>query len=85
MSRLIDLTGHRFGELTVTALAPKTNRHLRWLVTCSCGARKSVRGDHLRAGLIRSCGCGLSEAAKARVEAHGMPDNLRHGHGSVSQ
>ena len=37
-----------------------------WSCQCECGAIKKVRADHLRAGLITSCGCLRSELLVAR-------------------
>lgn len=58
-SHIIDELGHRYGKLTVMVLAaiPKTNKR-SWLCLCDCGKTKIVRGAHLRAGSVKSCGCG---------------------------
>jgi hypothetical protein len=57
---LIDLTGQRFGMLTVLQRAPRaaSNYSTRWLCRCDCGETKSVRASHLRSpkGTL-SCGC----------------------------
>ena len=56
-----DLTGKRFGNLTVISRAE--NRHPGgrvvpyWNCRCDCGNQKEVRGCHLKAGKIISCGC----------------------------
>jgi len=63
---LIDLTGQRFGRLTVTTRSPGGVRHAEWKVTCDCGATKTVRGDHLRGGRVRSCGCLNAELSTQR-------------------
>lgn len=59
MSKLIDLTGQRFGRLTV--LEKDENRKSKtgsyWVCKCDCGNIKSVRSASLREGAIRSCGC----------------------------
>ena len=58
MARFIDLTGQRFGRLTVIARAPNgKGGQARWLCRCDCGEEKEIRGDHLRLGFIQSCGC----------------------------
>ncbi len=58
MTRLIDLTGVRYGRLLVLARdEASTSREARWLVRCDCGVEKSILGRHMRRGLIRSCGC----------------------------
>jgi hypothetical protein len=67
--RLLDLTGKRFGRLVVIEPGERKpgQRCRYWVCACDCGATKAVRSDHLRNGLIVSCGCrqlavgGLSE------------------------
>lgn len=61
MSRIIDLTGKKFGKYTVlyrdnTKPKGKTCK-VYWICQCECGNIKSVRGDHLKSGAILSCGC----------------------------
>lgn len=57
MSRLIDLTGQRFGRLTVVEKAPSTGGQAEWICECDCGNIKKIKGGHLRNGVITSCGC----------------------------
>ena len=58
-NRLIDLTGLRFGKLTVLSRAEnEQGGQVRWLCQCDCGAQKAVRGVFLRNGRVSSCGCG---------------------------
>lgn len=58
---LIDLTGQKFNRLTVIGrdnTKPKGHgKPVYWICQCDCGTIKSVKADHLRAGLIQSCGC----------------------------
>jgi hypothetical protein len=55
---LIDLTGFRFGKLTVIRRAPDGPRHeTRWLCQCDCGKTSTPRSKKLRAGTAQSCGC----------------------------
>lgn len=58
MRKLIDLTGQKFGRLTVikTGSKDKKGKH-RWLCKCECRNTKEVRGSSLRSGRTRSCGC----------------------------
>lgn len=57
--KLIDLTGQRFGRLTVVEKDKnkKTSTGSYWICQCDCGNIKSVRSAHLRKGKIVSCGC----------------------------
>lgn len=53
-----DLTTKRFGKLVVLRSDSRTkNNQLRWLCQCDCGKQKIVRGDSLRKGMTKSCGC----------------------------
>ena len=56
--RLIDLTGKRFGRLTVLEKgASDKSGTVRWLCECNCGEKRVVRGNSLKAGGTKSCGC----------------------------
>lgn len=62
MSRLIDLTGKRFGYLTVIKrvennILPSGLKEPMWLCECDCGNSSIVRGAFLRSGHTGSCGC----------------------------
>lgn len=54
MSKLIDLTGQKFGKLTVLKKDEnrKTNCGSYWICQCECGNIKSVRSSSLRRGEI---------------------------------
>jgi hypothetical protein len=54
MRRQIDLTGHRFGRLTVTGPADIPRY---WKVVCDCGNERTVLGSSMRSGNTKSCGC----------------------------
>lgn len=63
-----DLTGQKFGKLTVIKQAEdyinKNGIHIaRWLVKCDCGSDEFiVRGNKLKNGHTKSCGCIQKEA-----------------------
>lgn len=57
MSKLIDLTGQKFGLLTVLERAENAGKQTRWLCKCECGKEKIVYTTNLRRGLTTSCGC----------------------------
>lgn len=76
-----DLTGQRFGRLTVIGLAETNTRKTYWICQCDCGNLKRVRSDSLQCGAIRSCGCLKKEqnetnlnksAAKIKFEQNGF-------------
>lgn len=58
MPPFIDLTGKRFGRLTVLRRTGTTTYgQPQWLCRCDCGAEVTPFGNSLRAGLTQSCGC----------------------------
>lgn len=58
MGKLIDLSGQRFGRLTVLKEAGRTSeRKALWLCHCDCGNNTVVIGTELRQGRTQSCGC----------------------------
>jgi hypothetical protein len=53
-----DLTGEKFGRLTVKRLSSKTKpRKQVWHCVCECGKTTSVVTASLRSGKTKSCGC----------------------------
>jgi hypothetical protein len=53
-----DLTGKRFGKLTVKELSGKNkNRRCLWLCLCDCGKEKVILGNQLTNKFTKSCGC----------------------------
>lgn len=72
MRKLIDLTGQRFGRLTVIGRSSTGKCHnVYWDCQCSCGKKVTVRGDHLREGTIKSCGCLVLEISSEKATTHG--------------
>ncbi len=55
--RFIDMSESRFGRLTVIGRTENIGKQTAWMCQCDCGEQKRVRGDHLREGRVRSCGC----------------------------
>lgn len=55
--RIKDLTGQKFGLLTVIGLKDTDTRKTYWICQCDCGNVKEVRSDSLISGAIKSCGC----------------------------
>jgi hypothetical protein len=49
--------GRRFGKLLVIERVPASDRYARFRCRCDCGALTEVRGSHLRAAHVQSCGC----------------------------
>lgn len=71
--KLRDLTGQRFGRLTVVERGENTKTRLvQWLCVCDCGSRKAIRSHNLCGGSTRSCGCLETENQKYGSIVHGQ-------------
>lgn len=62
--RLIDLTGQRFGKLTVINRNIDKTDKVYWNCKCDCGNITIVDSRYLRTGHTKSCGCLKREKAK---------------------
>jgi len=71
MGKFKDLTGKRFGRLTVKNLdhkeKVKNGSKIYWYCTCECGQSAIVRADHLTRNITNSCGCLEKENIKNNV------------------
>ena len=56
-TKLIDMIGRKFGRLTVLREVERKGNSRYFECLCECGNKVTVRGSHLRAGLIQSCKC----------------------------
>lgn len=67
--RFIDMTGKKYGRLTVIERAGtrKLDGQYRptWLCQCDCGNQTVVIGANLRSGMTKSCGCLRREVSAA--------------------
>lgn len=70
--KALDLSGHRYGLLTVRLLAGRIGVSRAWLCDCDCGNVALVRANLLRQGVTKSCGCIKREKNRARSFRHGM-------------
>ena len=72
MPKIKDLTGQRFGRLTVKGFSQK-DRHNKghWVCLCDCGNVVDVETHQLKSGKTKSCGCLKSEKTRERVKTHG--------------
>ncbi len=80
MSRIIDLTGQRFGRLTVIRRGPSgTQRHARWWCECDCGKACSLAfSTNLLKGHTKSCGCLAKPHGGWRTPEYKAWGSLRH-------
>jgi len=78
--KLIDLTGRKFGRLSVIGRHPQNakNKSPMWECVCGCGSETIVSGTHLRGGHTQSCGCKGREALAGRSCTHKMSKSVEH-------
>lgn len=67
MSKILDLTGQKFGRLKVLQFIEIRKHHSYWLCKCNCGNITEVSNSSLRSGKVKSCGCLRKETAKENV------------------
>jgi hypothetical protein len=72
MTKLIDLTGRKFGRLV--ALEAIKGDRIKWRCLCDCGNVVIIDGGNLREGYTTSCGCFRSEVSGTRNKTHGLTD-----------
>ncbi len=72
MGKLIDLTGQRFGRLTVICRNGYGHhkQNAKWLCQCDCGNVKVVDSACLRNGGSKSCGCLVKQLTRERFQKH---------------
>jgi hypothetical protein len=81
MPVFMDLTGQRFGELTVLGVADarKNGRH-QWVCRCDCGREKVVLAYPLRCGHVTCCGAHRTAAFRDKnrkyPREHGLHSRL---------
>ena len=68
--KMKDLTGERFGKLTVVSFDNRRNNRTYWKCICDCGGNRIVSNDHLKNGDITDCGCYKKHIA--HWKKHGM-------------
>lgn len=85
-NRVEDLTGKKFGRLTVIERDVKRDfeqykngkNGVHWLCKCDCGNQKilSITGHQLKSGHTQSCGCYASEQIIKRNKMYSTKQNL---------
>lgn len=71
MGAFIDLTGKKYGRLTVIERTQNKGKETMWICLCDCGNKIVVQGNNLKSGHSKSCGCYNSEATANRNYKHG--------------
>ena len=67
MPKKIDLTGKKYGNLTVLRRVEGQSRYLTWECQCDCGNIVRVDSRRLRSGSITNCGCIKKDKNRKRV------------------
>lgn len=57
---IINEVGHRYGKLVVKSFGYTQNGFAYWNCQCDCGNVITTRGNRLRNGRVKSCGCIVS-------------------------
>lgn len=70
-ANVIDLTGKRYGRLIVCNIHETDGGDVYFDCRCDCGNSKVVRGQDLKRGSVRSCGC-LRDDFVPKNKTHGM-------------
>lgn len=78
MSKRLELTGHRYGRLVVSAFAGVNRNKSMWLCHCDCGGTTVAPGNALRTGNTSSCGCLMLEHAAQLNRTHGLSGTRTH-------
>lgn len=72
MSKKKEMVGLIFGRLTVLSEVETPYQRCYWSCLCTCGNKVAVRGNHLRANKISSCGCLQKEWIESNKVIHGQ-------------
>lgn len=74
-----DLTGQRFGRLTVIEEAGRNkSKKVLWRCVCDCGKETIVIAQQLTSGRTKSCGCLVHDVCKVVNVTHGMSGTRLH-------
>jgi len=79
--KLRDLSGQRFGILTVERRGEddQRNQKVTWICKCDCGNVKPVRSNDLVRGKVTSCGCNANlTGSEAKAFKHGRAGTKVH-------
>lgn len=77
-----DLTGKRFGKLTVTGFAYTKDQSGYWNCVCDCQNKTIVKGSYLNANQVLSCGC-LKSAGEFNIMQLLNSENIEYLHDKI--
>lgn len=75
--QVFDLTGQKFGRLTVQSFDKSEKGNARWNCICECGNEVSALAIHLKSGDIQSCGCLALESSKVSAEKNLHSESIK--------
>lgn len=52
-----DLTGNKYGRLTILKYSHNVGTNSFWICKCECGNIKAIQGTRMKKGSTKSCGC----------------------------
>lgn len=72
MAKFIDITGMRFGRITVIDLHGVSKHGKKiWNCICDCGTQKKILSGSLLSGRTKSCGCFSVDNSREKATIHG--------------
>jgi hypothetical protein len=74
----VDLTGQKFGRLSVMEKIVPPKGRTMFVCACDCGNQVTLNGNDLQSGNTVSCGCNRIEKAKLSNLKHGATINGKH-------
>ena len=79
MPKKLELTGQRFGKLTVIQENPiRMNKKVRWDCVCDCGNIITVESGNLKSGATCSCGCLKESIGELNIEEILKENNINY-------
>lgn len=79
MPKFMDLSGQRYGNLTVISRSENKGKAIYWNCICDCGNKCIIRGSHMREGRTFSCQkCGRQRQSMATSKKYERNGNLYH-------
>lgn len=75
-SKLQDLTGQKFGHLTVLKWLGTINHNSKYLVQCDCGKEYEIYASNLIQGSTTSCGCIKESHGEQKIRSILISNNI---------
>ncbi len=84
MGKLVDLTGQRFGRLTVIEragdyISPRGHKLAAWYCKCDCGNSCTETSSNLKRDKVKSCGCYNKDKNVKIFTTHGQHKSRLYG------